>query len=82
VKRENVRWYVREYLRDRVVHFASESATSGARALGLLSGGAELVERRYAIIACSSANSSLKLLAMKLANEEEEDELDGTWFGV
>ena len=46
VKRENVRWYVLEYFKDRVVHFASESATSGARALGDLSGGAELVDRR------------------------------------
>lgn len=46
VKREKVRWYVREYFMERVVHFARDSAASGARALGLRSGGAELVERR------------------------------------
>ena len=64
VKRENVRWYVREYFMDRVVHLASDSATSGANAFGLRSGGAELVERRYAIMACSSANISRSVFAM------------------
>lgn len=46
VKRENVRWYVREYFMERVDLFASASATSGANALGLRSGGDELVARR------------------------------------
>ncbi len=64
VKSENVRWYVREYFIDRVVHLARDSATSGANALGLRSGGAELVERRYAIIACSSVNMPLSVFAM------------------
>lgn len=64
VKSENVRWYVREYFIDRVVHFARDSATSGANALGLRSGGAELVDRRYEIIACSSANIPRSLFAI------------------
>ena len=46
VKSEKVKWYVREYFVDRVVHFASDSATSGARVFGLRSGGAELVESK------------------------------------
>lgn len=37
---------MREYFIDLVVHFARDSATSGARALGLRSGGAEEVESR------------------------------------
>jgi hypothetical protein len=64
VKREKVRWYVREYFIDRVVHLASDSVISGANAFGLRSGGAELVDRRYAIIACSSENNPLKVFAM------------------
>ena len=64
VKSENVRWYVREYFIDRVVHLARDSATSGANAFGLRSGGAELVDRRYAIMACSSANIPLKVFAI------------------
>lgn len=78
VNREKVRWYVREYFIDRVVHFANDSATSGTNAFGLRSGGAELVDRRYAIIACSSANISLNVFAIDVAREEEEDELEGT----
>ena len=46
VKRENVRWYVREYFVDLVRHFARESATLGESDLGLRSWGVELVERR------------------------------------
>ncbi len=64
VKSENVKWYVREYFIERVVHFARDSATSGASALGLRSGGAELVDSRYAIIACSSANMPLSVFAI------------------
>jgi hypothetical protein len=82
VKRENVRWYVRAYFTDRVVRFAKASATSGARAFGLLSGGAELVERRYAIIACSSAKISRSLFAMYVASVDDVEELVGIWFGV
>lgn len=82
VKSENVRWYVREYLVERVVHLARDSATSGGSAFGLRSGGAELVESRYAIMACSSANSCLSVLAMNVPSEEEDRELEGTWFGV
>ena len=46
VKRENVRWYVREYFIERVDRLASASATSGANAFGLRSSGDELVARR------------------------------------
>ena len=46
VKSENVKWYVREYFVDLVRHLARDSATFGASAFGLRSGGAELVERR------------------------------------
>lgn len=60
---------------------AKEAVTSGARALGLLSGGVELVDRRYAIIACSSAKISRSFVAMNVASDEEE-ELVGVWFGV
>lgn len=77
VKREKVRWYVRAYFTERVVRFARASATSGARALGLLSGGAELVERRYAIMACSSAKISRSLFAMYVARVDEVEELVG-----
>jgi len=77
VNNEKVRWYVREYFTDRVVRFAKASATSGARALGLLSGGAELVESRYAIIACSSAKISRSLFAIYVARVDEVDELVG-----
>jgi hypothetical protein len=65
-----------------VVHFASASAISGANAFGLRSGGAELVDSRYAIIACSSPNIPLNTFAKYVASEEDEDELEGTWFGV
>jgi hypothetical protein len=82
VKREKVRWYVREYFMERVVHLARDSATSGARAFGIRSGGEELVDNRYAIIACSSANMSRKVLAMYVAREDVEEELEGTWLGV
>lgn len=82
VNSEKVRWYVREYFMDRVVRFAKDSATSGAKAFGLRSGGAELVARRYAIIACSSAKISRSLFAMYVARVDEVDELVGTWFGV
>lgn len=78
VNNEKVRWYVREYFTDRVVRLARASATSGARAFGLRSGGAELVDRRYAIIACSSAKISRSLFAMYVARVDEVDELVGT----
>lgn len=77
VNNEKVRWYVRESFTDRVVRFAKASPTSGAKAFGLLSGGAELVERRYAIIACSSAKISRSLFAMYVARVDEVDELVG-----
>jgi hypothetical protein len=67
---------------DRIVHFARDAATSGAKILGLRSGGAELVESRCAIMACSSANISLNVFAMNVASEDEDDELEGIWFGV
>lgn len=46
--------------------------------MGLRSGGAELFERRYAIIACSSAKISLSLFAIYVASVDEEEELVGT----
>ena len=64
------------------VHFASFSEISGANAFGLRSGGAELVERRYAIIACSSANMARSVLAINVAKEDADDALDGIWVGV
>jgi hypothetical protein len=77
VNSENVRWYVREYFTDRVCRFANVSAISGARTFGLRSGGAELVDKRYAIIACSSAKISRSLLAMYVARVDDEEELVG-----
>lgn len=73
---------MREYFVDRVVHLASDSATFGARAFGLRSGGAELVESKYAIIACSSAKSCRSVLAINVPREEEDSAVDGTWLGV
>jgi len=64
VNSEKLRWYVRAYLRVRVVHFDKDSAASGASALGDRSGGADDVDSRYAIIACSSANISRSVAAM------------------
>jgi hypothetical protein len=78
VKSENVRWYVREYFMDRVVHLESDAATLGVKVLGLRSGGAELVERRCAIIACSSAKICLNVFAMKVATDGVGIEGDGT----
>jgi hypothetical protein len=77
VKSENVKWYVLEYFMDRVVHFDRDAATLGDNDLGLRSGGAELVESRCAIIACSSAKICLSVFAMSVASEDEDDELEG-----
>lgn len=63
---------------DRVVHFEREAAKLGVNDFGLLSGGAELVERRCAIIACSSAKICLNVLAMKVATDGVGIEGDGT----
>lgn len=73
---------MREYFMDRVVHFESDAATLGVTALGLLSGGVELVDSRCAIIACSSANISRNVFAMNVATEGVGIDSDGTWLGV
>lgn len=78
VKSENVRWYVLEYFIDRVVHFDKDVATSGAKVLGLRSGGVELVDRSCAIIACSSANICLSEFAMSVASDGVGMEIEGT----
>ena len=78
VKSENVKWYVREYFIDRVVHLDSDAATFGDKDLGLRSGGAELVERRCAIIACSSAKICLNVFAMNVATDGVGIESEGT----
>ena len=41
VKSENVKWYVRLYFMERVVHLERDAATEGDRAFGERSGGAE-----------------------------------------
>jgi hypothetical protein len=56
----------------------SDAAIWGDKALGLRSGGAELVERRCAIIACSSANICLNVFAMKVATDGVGIESEGT----
>src|ERR1700692_4730700 len=82
VKSENVRWYVREYFMDRMVHLDRDAATLGANGLGLRSGGAELVESRCAIIACSSAKICLNVFAINVARDGVGMESEGIWFGV
>lgn len=63
---------------DRVVHLDSEAATFGANVLGLLSGGAELVERRCAIMACSSAKICCNVFAINVARAGVGMESEGT----
>lgn len=67
---------------ERVVHFERDAATCGESALGERSGGAEEVDRRYAIMACSSAKIVRRVLAMYVARLEEDEELEGTWEGA
>jgi hypothetical protein len=64
VNSEKVRWYVGEYLTDRVVRFASESATSGVRPWGRCSVEKAVVDKRYEMIACSSAKVDRSCVAM------------------
>jgi len=53
--KENVRWYVGALRRERVLRFVRASATSGLRGCGLWSADVVDVDRRYDMIACSSA---------------------------
>jgi hypothetical protein len=77
VKSENVKWYVLEYFIDLVVHLDNDWATLGVVYFGLLSGGAELVESRCAIMACSSAKICLNVFAINVASEGVDIELEG-----
>ncbi len=78
---ENVRWYVGEYRRERVVRFANASATSGESVCDRCSTVADDVDRRYDITACSSAKVERSCVAMYVASADDEEVGDGTELG-
>ena len=81
VNNENVRWYVGALRRERVLRFVRASVTSGLRGCGLWSADVVDVDRRYDMMACSSAKVDRSCVATNPASEDEEDAADGTEFG-
>jgi len=82
LNREKVRWYVGAYLKALVDCRANSATFSGDNDFTLAVWAPEVVERRYANSACSSANILCNSCAIKVARGEPVDDGGGIWFAA
>ena len=77
LNKEKVRWYVGAYLSALVDCLSNSDATSGDNDLILAVCALDVVERRYANVACSSANTLCNSFATNVARGEDVEEGGG-----